>query len=212
MVYVCAGNVFVNCDHGVLVLNSSDVHIYQNTFINSMAAIGRNTRGFEGDHFGWHPSTGPDVDERDGHIFVNNLMTGDESYDRPLLLTWQTPSLCEQLSEPLLEELDHNVYVYSNNETTYPQIQWSPATGSDCQAGFESLENLRKLYPQFSSNSREFKNYTGPLFKSPKLKNFQLLSSFPGLKSGVQLPAMISNLIGQKKKDGQYIGAYPPMP
>ena len=37
---ICAGNVFVDCDHGIMVLNSSDVHIYQNTFINSMVAIG----------------------------------------------------------------------------------------------------------------------------------------------------------------------------
>ena len=32
---VCAGNVFVNCDHGIFILNSSNVQIYQNTFVNS---------------------------------------------------------------------------------------------------------------------------------------------------------------------------------
>jgi parallel beta-helix repeat protein len=52
---VCAGNVFVNCDHGLWVLNSSDVKIYQNTFINSIACFSRNERSAEGDHFGWHP-------------------------------------------------------------------------------------------------------------------------------------------------------------
>ncbi|MCU0645447.1 MAG: right-handed parallel beta-helix repeat-containing protein, partial [bacterium] len=31
---ICVGNVFVNCDHGVWVLNSSDVQIYNNTFVN----------------------------------------------------------------------------------------------------------------------------------------------------------------------------------
>ena len=37
---ICAGNLFVNCDHGLMVLNSSNVHIYQNTFVNSTACIG----------------------------------------------------------------------------------------------------------------------------------------------------------------------------
>jgi len=86
---ICAGNVFVNCDHGLYVLNSSDVHIYNNTFVNSTACIGRTNRGATPDHFGWHPSTGPVVDERDGHIFVNNLMVGYEKFDKPLLYTWQ---------------------------------------------------------------------------------------------------------------------------
>jgi len=86
---ICAGNVFVNCDHGIWVLNSSNVQIYQNTFVNSTACIARNARSAVGDHFGWHPSTGPNVDERDGHIFVNNLLTGDENFNRPLLYVWQ---------------------------------------------------------------------------------------------------------------------------
>ncbi len=70
---ICAGNVFVNCDHGILILNSSDVEIYQNTFVNSMAVVGRDARSAQGDHFGWHPSTGPDVDERINHIFVKSF-------------------------------------------------------------------------------------------------------------------------------------------
>ena len=41
---ICAGNVFVNCDHGIMILNSSNVRVYQNTFVNSMACIGRNGR------------------------------------------------------------------------------------------------------------------------------------------------------------------------
>jgi hypothetical protein len=50
--------------------------------VNSTASIGRKERSAVGDHFGWHPSTGPDVDERDGHVFVNNLLTAGENYHR----------------------------------------------------------------------------------------------------------------------------------
>ena len=39
---ICAGNVFVNCDHGIFVLNSSNVQMYQNTLVNSTVCIGRN--------------------------------------------------------------------------------------------------------------------------------------------------------------------------
>ena len=107
---ICAGNVFVNCDHGLLVLNSSHVQIYQNTFVNSMACIGRNGRVPAGDHFGWHSSTGPDVDKREGHIFVNNLLTGDKGFTRPLLFVWQPASLCNQLTRPELSQFDYNVF------------------------------------------------------------------------------------------------------
>jgi len=209
---VCAGNVFVNCDHGLMVLNASNVHIYQNTFVNSMACIGRNARTAAGDHFGWHPSTGPDVDKRDGHIFANNLLTGDASFNRPLLFVWQPASLCATLNKPQLQQLDYNVYVRSADKTSYPLMLWSPASNENCQVGFESLENLRKLYPEFSANSRNYLSYDGPLFKGMELGNFQLLSAFPASKSGMQLPAEISKFLGQSKKGERYVGAYPPMP
>jgi hypothetical protein len=209
---ICAGNVFVNCDHGLMVLNSSDAHIYQNTFFNSMACIGRTARTAAGDHFGWHPSTGPDVDKRDGHIFVNNLLAGDERFVRPLLFVWQPAALCERLHGPQLKQLDHNAYVRGTEKASSPLILWSPAASKDCQARFESLDSLRRVHPEFSANSRSYVSYDGPLFKSRELGNYQLLSAFPGSKSGMQLPAEIGKVLGQSKKDGRYVGAYPPMP
>jgi parallel beta-helix repeat protein len=203
---VCAGNVFVNCDHGIWVLNSSDVKIYNNTFVNSTACIARNERSAAGDHFGWHPSTGPDVDERDGHIFVNNLMTGDENFKRPLLYVWQPASLCEKINTPQLKQLDYNMYVRGTNTSDYPLILWSPAINKDCRLSFKSLEELQKLYPEFSAQSRYFSDYNGPLFKSSDLGNYQLLETFPGFNLGTQLPSEIFKLTGQSKK---YIGAYP---
>ena len=209
---ICAGNVFVNCDHGLMVLNASNVQIYQNTFINSMACIGRNSRSAQGDHFGWHPSTGPDVDEREGHVFANNLMVGDDVFNRPLLFVWQQASLCQELTSSQLKQLDNNTYVRGAEKTSYPLVLWGPAANEKCQAGFESLEDLQKLNPKFSANSRFYAGYDGPLFKGMALGNYQLSPAFAGSKSGMPLPAEISKLLGQTKKNTRYVGASPPMP
>lgn len=210
---ICAGNLFVNCDQGIFVLNSSNVQLYQNTLINSTVCIGRNARTPVTDRmFGWHSSTGPDVDKRGGHVFVNNLLTGDSYYRRPLLVVWQPDSLCKQLPTLQLKQLDYNMYVRSAEQTSSPLILWSPAPGEQCQAGFESLSDLRKLFPEYSGNCVSYEGYSGPLFESATLGNYQLLPTAPGAKSGMRLPEEIRKLLGQSKRDGQYIGAYPQMP
>jgi hypothetical protein len=75
-----AGNVFVRCDRGIWVLNSADARVYHNTFVDTPASFERNERSATGDHFGWHPATGPDVDQREGHVFVNNLLVASDAY------------------------------------------------------------------------------------------------------------------------------------
>jgi hypothetical protein len=159
--------------------------------------------------FGWHSSTGPDVDKRDGHVFVNNLLTGDSKYLRPLLFVWQPDSLCKQLPNPLLKQLDHNVYVRGIEKPSTPVILWTPAPGEHCQVRFESLNDLRRLFPEFSANDLSYAGYNGPLFKSATLGNYQLVATAPGATTGMQLPAEIKKLLGQSAKDGKYVGAYP---
>ena len=41
---IVAGNVFVNCEKGIRVLNSSDARVYHNTFVNAPASFERNER------------------------------------------------------------------------------------------------------------------------------------------------------------------------
>jgi parallel beta-helix repeat protein len=210
---ICAGNVFVNCDQGIFVLNSSNVQLYQNTLINSTVCISRNERTAANDRmFGWHSSTGPDVDKRDGHIFVNNLLTGDSRYTRPLLNVWQPPSLCQQLPSPLVKQFDHNVYVRYAEELSSPVILWCPAHGEQCQAAFATVTDLNKLYPEFEANGLSLAGYSGQLFKSATLGNYQLLPTAPGAKSAIALPEEIRKLLGQTKKTAPYVGAYPQMP
>jgi parallel beta-helix repeat protein len=197
---ICAGNVFVNCDHGIWVLNSSDVQIYNNTFVNSTACIARNARSAASDHFGWHPSTGPDVDKRDGHIFVNNLLTADENFKRLLFYVWQPAELCEKISNAQLKQLDHNVYVRKVDSPEYPIILWSPVKNDNCRLTFNSPADVNKLHAEFSTHSRYFADYNGPLFKGSELGNYQLLTSFPGSQGGTKIP---------DEKTVKYIGAYP---
>lgn len=207
---VCAGNVFVNCDHGILVLNSSGVEIYQNTFVNSMVCIGRDGRSAEGDHFGWHPSTGPGVEERHDHVFVNNLLTGDRDFQRPLLFVWQPGFLCERVPEPPFRQIDHNMYVRESAESEIPLIVWSPAANESCQVQLETPDGLQGLYPSFSSGSRFFSGYNGPLFKSHRLGRYELLEEFPGSGSATRLPEEIGRLLDHGEQTGPYTGAYPP--
>jgi parallel beta-helix repeat protein len=206
-----AGNVFVNCDHGLMILNSSNAKIYNNTFVNSMACIGRNGRTPAGDRFGWHSSTGPAVDQRDGHVLVNNLFTGDESFTRPLLFVWQPSSLCDQLPKSELIKMDHNVYVRACRVSHYPFILWSPAKNQDCQVGFDSLRELQEFYPDYEVHGRYYPNYGGPLFKSAELMNYQLLSIFPGAELGIKPPEDIEKILGRPKRNLNYVGAFPPV-
>jgi parallel beta-helix repeat protein len=209
---ICAGNVFVNCDQGIRVLNSSNVKVYNNTLVNSTVFFGRTDRTAVGDHFGWHPSTGPDVNDRDGHVFVNNLLASNENYKGPLLVFWQMPSLCERLNKPQIKKLNNNVYVQRSEKGSPRMIYWSPAQDSNCQIFFDSPLALNKMYPEFEADSQNFVNYNGPLFKSPELGNYQLLQAFGGSKAGAKLPSEISKLLDLSKKDVRFIGAYPPLP
>jgi len=208
---ICAGNVFVNCDQGIFILNSSNVQIYQNTFVNSIATIARNARTPGNDRlFGWHSSTGPDVNEREGHIFVNNLLTGDENYQRPLLYIWQPDTLCKQLSRPMLKQFDNNVFYRYNEKSSIPLILWSPSKKDNCQLAAKSLDEIQKMHPDFLIQSQYFTDNIAP-FKSCELGNYQILQSFPGNKSATLLPVEIVKLLGITK-NVKYLGAYPPSP
>ena len=154
---VCAGNVFVNCDQGIFILNSSNVQIFQNTFVNRTVCIGRNGRSPANDGtFGWHSGTGPDVSKRGGHVFVNNLLTGDENYHRPLFILWQPDSLNQLFDIVQLKQFDYNNYVRHSGDDSNPLLLWTPSKNNDYQAAFDSLEGLQKMFPEFSAHSQVF--------------------------------------------------------
>jgi len=206
-----AGNVFVRCDKGVRVLNSADVRAYNNTFVDTRAAFERNERSASGDHFGWHPSTGPDVDQREGHVFVNNLLVASETYRNTLLQFEQPRSLCTKLPRPQAKEVGGNVYVRANLPDTSapPLILWSPAANDSCSARLGSLGEFRKLAPEFEAGGRQIDRTPRSVFKGPDLGRYELLQALPGTPGGEMLPADVLKLLGWSEEDGRSVGAYP---
>ncbi len=201
---ICAGNVFVNCDNGIFILNSSNVQVYQNTFVNSLAVFARDERSAVGDHFGWHPSTGPGVDERVGHVFMNNLLTKTEDSNWPLLFIWQPDALCQKLDEPALKKLDFNVYVSDDQ----PVIWLSQFLNGKCQTSFNTPGELHNAIADYSGNSKSYINYHGLLFKGNELGNYQLLNGFPGSNAATKPDKKITDLLRVRSKQ-LYPGAYP---
>jgi hypothetical protein len=192
---IAAGNVFVNCDKGIRVLNASNVRAYHNTLVNAPASFERNERSAANDHFGWHPRTGPGVDEREGHVFVGNLLAAAASYARPLLRFEQPATLCERLTRPQVKDLDGNLYV-REGAARQPLVLWGPAAGKSCTVGLDSLGDLRKLAPQFESRGLAVTGYTGALFRSPELRNYELAQLPPGIQPVADVPDDVRRVLG----------------
>jgi hypothetical protein len=205
---ICAGNVFVDCDKGVRVLNSSNVRVYNNTLYNTVASFERTERSKTNDHFGWHASTGPDVDKREGHVFVGNLIVAGEQFHKPLLRFEQAKGLCGKLTRPQITQLDNNVYVRCGDAEAGPLLVWSPVEGENCVTNFNTLEGLQKLHPEFEAHSLYLSNYLGSVFKSPELERFELIRAFPG-PALAPLPVEIRQLLGWSEQESQTPGAYP---
>ena len=200
-----AGNVFLRNDKGIRVLNSADVHVYNNTFVDNPASFERNERSATADHFGWHPSTGPDVDQREGHVFVNNLMVGSDSYRKPLLRFEQPASLCAKLTRPMAKQVNGNVYMRAG-ATTVPLVEMSPASTDNCLAQLGSLDEFRKLVPAFEANGRQLDRTPRSVFKGPDVGRYELLHAIPG---SATLPADVRKLLGWSEGDAGSPGAYP---
>jgi hypothetical protein len=208
---ICAGNVFVRCDKGIRVLNSADVRVVHNTLVDTVASFERTERSAVGDHFGWHPATGPDVDHREGHVFAGNLLVADDSYPMPLLRFEQPKALCERLARPQVKELDGNVYVRRGEAASGPLIVWSPAAGESCQAEVSSLEALQKLAAGLEAHGQYLNGYHGPVFRSQELANYELLRG-PWAAPAESLPTEIRRLLGWQESEARSPGAFPIRP
>ncbi len=209
---IVAGNVFVNCSQSIFVLNASNVEMYNNTFVNSRVNISRDARGDNADVFGWHVTLGPGVDQRDGHIFINNLLYMSSEHDSPLIQIGQPPFMCERLNKPQLKVMDNNIYVRGNGESTHNAalIRWSPYQGEDCRKQIFALTELNELHPEFESKSRFFEKYDGPLFKDIENKDFTLMRGFPGLEVATNTPQHIATAMGLEKVKRPFPGAIAP--
>jgi parallel beta-helix repeat protein len=205
---IVAGNVFVGCDKGIRVLNSSNVRAYHNTLVNNPASFERTERVAAGDHFGWHAGTGPDIDEREGHVFVGNLLVADASYRKPLLRAEQTRVLCGRLTRSQLREVDGNLYVRYGDDAARPLLVWSPEAGENCRVELASLAELRQRQPAFEAHGQYWSGYTAAFFRSPELRRYQPVEPPAGWSRPGALPAEVLALLGWKQRDVTAPGAY----
>jgi hypothetical protein len=178
---VAAGNVFVDNVQGMRVLNAAGARIYHNTFYNSPVMFDRNERSAQGDHFGWHPSTGPDVDEREGHVFEGNLLVAGPGVTRPLLHFDQPPNMCSRLTRPMTTRVNGNAYVRSEPGAE-ALITWSPTTGEGCRTGFTSLREFRSG-TGLEDRGVFLQTPASALFRSVDLSRFELGLRPPELKA-----------------------------
>lgn len=210
---ICAGNVFEDCDQSVFVLNSRDVQIYNNTFVNSTICIRRDLRSAANDHFGWHPSSGPDIDERYGHIFVNNLIAGDENFKVPFISVGQHQDLCDKLKDPQLKQMDYNVIVRDSKSNFNILANWGPSKTAGGTAGCDesivTIEDLNNLLGMSSAHNQVFSHLNLQVFQSRELSNYQLLPGFSDTRTATALPVDIQKLLGLTVKYKPYTGAYP---
>jgi len=206
---ICAGNVFVDCNLGIRILNSADVQVYQNTFYNSPAGFQRNSRSHRaGDHFGWHSSAGPDVEERHGHSFVNNLLVFDD-HETGALLHFSQQRVDDILHDPMVNVMDGNVYVRRAGATEQPLIGWAPFDNAEHRTDFAAPAALHAVRPEFEAQSVAYPDYWGPLFRGVELENLQIVKEFPGATAGVPLPQAVREALG-RTDTATYPGAYRP--
>lgn len=202
---LAAGNVFVNNTQGARILNSAGAQLHHNTFYNSPVMFDRNPRSAQGDHFGWHPSTGPDVDEREGHVFAGNLLVAGTGFSRPLLHFDQPAALCERLRRPMASRVEGNAYARASS-TTRPLLTWSPVAGEDCRTSFTTLPAFREA-TGLEQRGLELPVSAEALFRSVELSRFDLASP-PAALQEVPIAIEVARELGWNKRT-HLPGAYP---
>ena len=189
----CAGNVFVNCDRGIYILNSTGARVYHNTFVNAPATFERNERSATGDHFAWHPETGPDVNQRENHLFEGNLLVADGRFSKALLRDDQSKVLLGKLLKPQFTTTDANVYVRPADSAAKNLVLWSPGEGDVNQFEFKTLAELRAKLPQFETHSEVLLFDPGSVLQSPELKNYRPIRALP---AAPPVPDEVAQLLG----------------
>jgi hypothetical protein len=199
---ICAGNVFVNCNTGVKILNSRDVHVVGNTLINSRIQIERTTRSAENDHFDWHPASGPGVDEREGHEILGNLLVADGDFREPSIRFDQAQGLRDRLTGSQITALRGNAFVRRGPLENQPLIidarAWNPETWDR----YTDLASFREQHPGLAEGNRALVGYAGPVFVGEHLSNFGLLAEFPLAGTQADLPDDIAQRLQEIRSEG----------
>ena len=207
-----AGNVFANNKLGSWILNSADAHLYNNTYIDNGARFTRTERKPQGDLFDWHSATGPGVTEREGHVFVNNLIVASKDSVGPLVQVGQSPAVCQQLKQPELRALDGNVYVRPGAPyaaTTAPLMSWVDTNSAGCSMSFASLAVFRERVPAIEVHGRQLEGSPRSVFTAPDIRRYQLRRALPASRDAA-MPQAVRELLGWSQRQAALtVGAFP---
>ena len=152
------------------------------------------------------------MEEREGHIFMNNLVVANKPDIGPLLQVEQPAALCKKLAQPMLSTLDGNVYV--RPDTSYaalatPLVKWVDTHSTDCSSSFASLPAFQKQVSGFEVHGQQLDGDARSVFTAPDIDRFQLLQALPASRD-VAMPKAVRKLLDWSKKEAALtVGAYP---
>ena len=148
----------------------------------------------------------PDVDQREGHVFVGNLCVGDATFHKELLRFEQTKALCGKLTRPQAARIDGNVYIRRAGAMAPTLVVWSPAEGENCTAEYPTLAAFQKAQSAYEQHGEYLEAASGVVFRSAELSNLQPVHPSP---SDAAIPAEVSTLLGWPAEAHAAAGAYP---
>jgi hypothetical protein len=122
---------------------------------------------------------------------------------------WQPPALCEMLTDPPFNTMDHNLYISQSTHYHGPLILWSPAKNQACQEQLSGPDAVHMLHPELSASSVYDEGYTSDLFQGRETGDFRLMKDFKGHSVAGSVPDPIRNLMGVERGIPPFIGAFP---
>ena len=129
--------------------------------------------------------------------------------DPPLDFTQWSPSLCGKLVHPQATQIDGNVYIRPASGSSTSLIVFAPTEGKGCAAQLASLDDFRKLWPEFEKNGVEIDRSSRSVLKGPDAGRFELQHAQPDAPAINLLPAEVRSILGWSEAEAKTPGAYP---
>ena len=151
------------------------------------------------------------MEQRAGHVFVNNLMVASEGFRAPLARFELAAGLCTRFTRPEVKEVNGNVYVRPvpavAPAAAVPLVQWSPVPGgASCQAAPLSLEEFPKVAPGYEAAGKQMDRTPRSVFKGFDVGRYELREAIP---AGEVTPADVRKVLGWSEADAKTAGAFP---
>ena len=94
------------------------------------------------------------------------------------------------------------------NHNEAPVIWYGQELNGECVSSFATSAEMHRAERAYGSDSQSLISYKGPLFKSMKLKNFQLAEGMKGVIPADDIPVQVEKVLKNYQSEA-YTGAYP---